>query len=211
MLLTPRFTPRSGLAGLGLVLLAAALVGGVLCFFLLGEPHQGRGAQAAERGKHATRPAARDEAAPEDPRGAAPVELVPAGTPLVPVLQVAPVAAATPVVAGQETLALDAPGSAPLAMTAEPSGSKIEGPELKHLREGKAEVVNQRDMRRGRRSDRQERADEAAALGLPVEKRKVEPPKKNASREQVKKAPQKNEGPAKRQKPAPPEGEPKGN
>lgn len=204
---TPRFNSSSGLAGLGLVLLAVLLVGGVAYFFLAGTPVQGRGAQAAER-RPAPAPAAESEPEADEARGAAPVELLPAGASLVPAE--APVAAAQASEAEPAPLALDAPTADPLAMTVAPTDGKAEGPELRYVREGKVEEINGREQRRERRNDRKERAAEAEALGLPAQKRAVESSKKNASRSQVEKVGAKEPKPARRPKTPPAKDEAQG-
>jgi hypothetical protein len=176
MLRTPRSTPRSGLAGLGLVLLAVLVAGG-LVYFLFAAP-SGRRSEAAERGtKRAT---AEAPGKPDDGRAAPPVELVPAGvsatnTPTneAPVATAAPTAEATP--ASQE-----------LGLVAAENTGKVEGPDLKYVRgEGKTEVINGKQERRERRTDRRERETEAAATGVQPTKKVVESPKKNGDRSQI--------------------------
>ena len=200
---TPRFAPRSGLAGLGLVLLAAALVGGLLCFLVFGGKPQSRGTHAAERGT--PRSSVELEATTtDDLRGAPLVELVPAGSQGALAAPAAPAESSAQVVASENTLALDQPADTqPEALTAA-ADDKVEGPALKYVREGKTEIVNGREERRGRRNDRKERAEEAAALGVQNEKRAVAPPKKNATRTLPKKAEPREQPPAKRSKPTPP-------
>lgn len=206
---TPRFAPRSGLAGLGLVLLAAALVGGLLCFLVLGGKPQSRGTHAAERGT--PRSGVEREATPaDDLRGAPPVELLPAGSQGALATPAAPAESSAQVLASESILALDPPADAqPETLTAAADG-KVEGPELKYVREGRTEIVNGREERRERRGDRKQRAEEAAALGLQNQKRAVEPPKKNVTRTLPKKAEPRDQQPAKRSKPTPPKGEASG-
>jgi len=189
MSLTPRFVPRSGLAGLSLVLIAAALAGCVALFFVLGRPTEGRGARAAER--VAPPAVASEEPGPqaEEARGAPPVELLPAGITAAAVTSGEPAAQPAKAAAAQP-LALASDEPAAEAVTEE---GKVPGPELKYVREGKSEEVAGKSLHRGRREERRAREAEAAALGLPNEKRKVESPKKNASRSQVKKAENKSE------------------
>jgi len=201
---TPRFSSRTGLTGLGLVLLSAALIGGVVCFFVLGAPADGRGARAAER-EQPRLPERAPE--PEDARATPPVELVPAGTTLAPAPVAAPMAEVQDLAPEFEALALDEGAAVGIVVPAAPAEAKLDGPELKYVREGKTELVNGRERRRERRNDRREAEAEAAALGLPNEKRAVESPKKNASRSQVKKVGAQEERPARRTKPTPPEKE----
>jgi len=199
----PRFTSRTGLTGLGLVLLAAALVGGLVYLFVLGKPADGRGARAAER-PH-PRPV-ESEPASDAGRAAPAVEFLPAGTTLAPAPVAAPVAEIEDPAPAVEALALDEGASDGIVVPAAPVEGKVDGPELKYVREGKTEMVNGRERRRERRTDRREAEAEAAALGQPTEKRAIESPKKNASRSQVKKVGAQEERPARRAKPTPPPG-----
>lgn len=186
------------MAGLGLLILAALFVGAVL-YFVLQAPG-GRSAAAAEA--HRT-PHAPQAPVADDERGAAPVELVPAGSLPVSVATTTPSVAPAPQAAPEEP--------AVSALVAAPAAPAVEGPELVMLRgEGKPEIIKGKEERRERRSDRKERAQEAEATGVPLEQKKVAPPKANVDRSKLAQKKQKGEGgqeptaPKKRRKPAPP-------
>lgn len=165
------------MAGLGLVLLAALVAGGIV-YFLFASP-SGRRSQAAERGTRRA-PPARPADETDDERAAPPVELVPAGASLVPT-------DSSPTAAVQSDAAGPAPASEKLAPKASEGDGEVEAPALKYVRnEGKAEVIQGKELRRERRSDRREREAEAAAMGVESRKKPVEAPKKNANRSQIK-------------------------
>ncbi|MEQ1894260.1 MAG: hypothetical protein ABL998_17090 [Planctomycetota bacterium] len=183
MLRTPSLTPRSGLAGLGLILLAVLVAGGLVFFLWTGTTARGRHSEAAERGSRAHAATEVTEEA-SDERGAPPVELVPAGTNAL--AGQATETAAAPQVEADEVVSDVGPDE--FALAAAEGDGKVEGPALKYVRgEGKTEVINGKQQRRERRNDRKERQAEEAAAGILPEKKTVESPRKNGDRSQVQK------------------------
>lgn len=182
MLRTTSLTPRSGLAGLGLILLAVLVAGGLVLFLVTGTSAiGGRRSEAAERGPRA---AAELPEEPDDERGAPPVELVPAGTNALAGQGTETVSVAD---ASAPQVVADA-GANEFALAASEGDGKVEGPALKYARgEGKAEIVDGKEQRRDRRADRRERQAEEAAAGILPEKKAVESPKKNGDRSQIQK------------------------
>lgn len=184
MLRTPSLTPRSGLAGLGLILLAVLVAGGLVFLLWTGaDTVGGRRSQAAERDTRAHRPTVATEEE-EDEREAPPVELVPAGTnPLA-----SPVAEADQAPVSDAAELIAAPGSNEAALAQVKGDGKVEGPALRYERgEGKTEVINGKQQRRERRTDRKQRQAEEAAAGVLPEKKTVESPRKNSDRSQIQK------------------------
>lgn len=205
MLRHPRLSPRSGLAGLGLVLLAAALVAGLVALFLLGVPGgSARGTRAAERGGQAGEPTPTREA--EAATLVTPSNLAPAPLPAAQG-EIGATLGSTPAAPESPTGLARAPGAelAPLASPTDPSASAPETPGLKSVRTGKMERVDPKDVRKKQRETREKREAEAAAAGQPVAPRATA--RKGAKTGEKLPAGEKwqnGKRPAKREKPAPP-------